>query len=250
MLGTHGRFFQSDRGHLPVQGQQGPRQDGGPPRHARPLLREAGRAADQGASGRGRRGDGAQADRAAGAGAAEAGRQAAAAGQGRAGAGQRGPGPGGAVTASRAGRAADRAQDPARPDHRPGAEARRHLAGAAGPGRAVPHAEGDVEGLLHGGRGADQGGRGGLGDFGLDQVGRRHHAAGPGQNPEHAGAGRRHRRVAGVRCAGRPDAAGRRHPEGARQGLEDQPGRQRAGGLEGRARDGRRRRRGGGAPGG
>ena len=38
-------------------------------------------------------------------------------------------------------------------------------------------------------------------------------------------------------------ASGRRHPEGARQGVVDLPGGQRAGGVEGRAGDGRRRRR-------
>ncbi len=46
------------------------------------------------------------------------------------------------------------------------------LAGAADPGRALPHPEGDDEGLLHRGRGPDQGRRGGVGDLGL-------HAAAP-----------------------------------------------------------------------
>ena len=71
----------------------------------------------------------------------------------------------------------------------------------------------------------------------------RHHAAGPGQDRQHAGAGRRHRRAAGVGRARRPVPPGRRHPEGARQGVVDLAGGQRAGGVEGRARDGRRRRR-------
>ncbi len=141
------------------------------------------------------------------------------------------------------GRAAGRAEDPARPDQRAGAEARADLPGAPGPGRALPHPEGDDEGLLHRGRGADQGGRGGVGDLGLHAQRRRHHAAGPGQDRRHAGAGGRHRRAAGVGRARRPDPAGRRHPEGARQGVVHIAGRQRAGGIEGRAGDGRWRRR-------
>ena len=47
-------------------------------------------------------------------------------------------------------------------------EARRDLPGAPVPSRAVPHAEGDAEGLVHGGRGPDQGRRGGVGDLQLD----------------------------------------------------------------------------------
>ena len=58
------------------------------------------------------------------------------------------------------------------------------------PGGAVPHQEGDPEGQLHRGRGPDQGGRGGVGDFRLHGQRRRRHAAGPGQDLQHAGAGR------------------------------------------------------------
>src|SRR5580700_2244901 len=103
MLDTHGRYVPALPRHLPFEGQQGPGQDGGPPRHARPVLRAPDRAADEGAAGRGGRGDGPQADRVAGAGAAEAGRQAAGPGEGRVGAGQRGPGPRGPGAAGRAG---------------------------------------------------------------------------------------------------------------------------------------------------
>ena len=67
---------------------------------------------------------------------------------------------------------------------------------------------------------------------------------------EHAGAGGGHRRVAGIGRARRPDASSRRHPEGARQSVINLPGGQRAGGVEGRAGDGRRRRRHGRAAGG
>ena len=56
------------------------------------------------------------------------------------------------------------------------------LPGAADPGRALPHPEGDAEGVLHGGRGPDQGRRGGVGDLGVDERRRRDHAAGPGQD--------------------------------------------------------------------
>src|SRR3984957_13142915 len=242
MLNNHGWHVRSHPRHLPVQGQQAPGKVGGSARHARPLLREAARATPEGAPGRGGRGHGAQADRAAGPGVAEAGRQVAGPGQGRAGAGQRGPGPRGAGAPGRAGRAAGRAQDPARPDQRPGAEARPDVAGAPDPGRALPHAEGDDEGLLHRGRGPDQGGRGGVGDLGLHAQRGRHYATGSGQDRRHAGAGGRHRRAARLRCARRPDASGRRHPEGARQGVVDVPGGQRAGGAEGRAGHGRWRR--------
>ena len=79
------------------------------------------------------------------------------------------------------------------------------LPGAPDPGRAVPHPEGDAEGQLHGGRGPDQGGRGGVGHLGLHGQRRRHHAAGPGQDRQHAGAGRRHRRAAGLGRARRPE---------------------------------------------
>ena len=69
---------------------------------------------------------------------------------------------------------------------------------------------------------------------------RRHDAAGPGQDRLDAGAGGRHRRAAGVGGARGPVDAGGRHPEGARQGVVDEPGRQRARRLEGRVRDRRR----------
>ena len=69
----------------------------------------------------------------------------------------------------------------------------------------------------------------------------RDHAAGPGQDRRHAGAGGGHRRAAGLGRARRPDPPGRRHPEGARQGVVHVTGRQRAGRPEGRARDGRQR---------
>ena len=62
----HGRHVQADRWHLPGQGQQGSGQGRRPPRHARPLLREAAGAAPEGAPQRGRRGHGPQAHRAAG----------------------------------------------------------------------------------------------------------------------------------------------------------------------------------------
>ena len=79
------------------------------------------------------------------------------------------------------------------------------LPGAAVPGGALPHPEGDAQGLLHGGRGADQGRRGRVGHLGLHGQRRRHHAAGPGQDRRHAGAGGRHRRAAGLGRARRPD---------------------------------------------
>ena len=130
----HGRHVQADRRDLPGQGQQGPGQGGRSPRHAGSLLREAAPAAAEGPAGRGRRGHGPQAARAAGAGVAEAGRQIAGAGQGGTAAGQRGPGPRGALAARRAGRAAGRPQDAARPDQRAGAEADRHLPACSRPG--------------------------------------------------------------------------------------------------------------------
>src|SRR3974390_553221 len=245
MLGVHGRLLQSARRHLPVQGQQGSGQDGGPPGHPGPLLREADRAADQGAPGRGRRGDGPQADRVAGPAAEEAGRQAAGSGQGRAAAGERGACPRGVDSAGGAGRATRRAEGPARPDHRAGAEARPDLAGAPGASPALPHPEGDDQGVVPGGRGADQGDRGRVGHLGLDAQRRRHHAAGPGQDRLYAGARRRPGRAAGLGCARRPDPARRRHPEGARQGVVDEPGRQRVGRDESRDRVGVGWRRGG-----
>ncbi len=62
---------------------------------------------------------------------------------------------------------------------------------------------------------------------------------------------RRHRRTARLGSARRPDASGRRHSEGARQGVGHLAGGQRAGGLEGRVGDRwRRRRRRGAAVGG
>ena len=51
------------------------------------------------------------------------------------------------------------------------------LAGAADPRRALPHPEGDDEGVLHRRRGPDQGRRGGVGDLDVVQGRRRHHAA-------------------------------------------------------------------------
>ena len=73
-----------------------------------------------------------------------------------------------------------------------------------GPGRAVPHPEGDPEGQLHRGRGPDQGRRGRLGDLDVHGRRRRGHAAGPGQDRRHAGPGRRHRRAAGLGGPDRP----------------------------------------------
>jgi phage shock protein A len=52
---------------------------------------------------------------------------------------------------------------------RPGAEAHRHGPEAPGPGRLLPHQEGDDEGHLHGGGGPDQDRRGGLGHLRVDE---------------------------------------------------------------------------------
>ena len=59
------------------------------------------------------------------------------------------------------------------------------------PGGAVPHQEGDTQGQLHRRRGHDEGQRGRLGNLGLHGQFRRGHAAGPGQDRRHAGAGGR-----------------------------------------------------------
>ena len=108
--------------------------------------------------------------------------------------------------------------DPVRQPAGAGGEADPRLAAARRQGAGLPHAEGDHQGDVHRGRGADPHQRGLLRDLRGDGRRRPRHPARRGQDGADAGQGGRDRRAARLR---RPRGPRRRrpglHPGGARQ---------------------------------
>ena len=133
--------------------------------------------------------------------------------------------------------AAHRPAGAARPAAGRGGEARPRQPAAAGQGRRLPDPQGDDQGDLLRGRGADPDQRGVLRHQRGDGRRRPGHPAGRGQDRADAGAGRRDRRAAGQRRPGRPDRhdQGRHHPRARAAGLDLRRG-ERAGPDEGLAR--------------
>ena len=122
-----------------------------------------------------------------------------------------------------------------------GGEADHGLPAAAGQGRRLPHPEGDDQGHLHRGRGADQDRRGVLRHLRGDGRRRPGDPARRGQDGADAGPRRRHRRAARQRRARRLQRQPqRRHPGRARPHGRRQGRRAGAGPAQGRARPGPR----------